>query len=88
MKLRGKPLPPLEADQIYQAPDLAAFDYLGSALTGSEALLGLRLANRAVIDLPISSDELKRLMRVLCDAFPQDALEHLHSRPWYRDKGS
>ena len=75
-------LPPLEVGQAYTATDFESFEYLGSALTGSKAILRLHLTNGTTIDLPTSDDELKRLLIFLCEAFGPDAIDHLKMRGW------
>ena len=77
-----KNLPPLEVGQAYRAQKFERFEYVGSALTGSKAILRLHLANRTTIDLPTTDEELKRLMVVLIEAFGSDAISHLKSRKW------
>ena len=47
-----KNLPPLEVGEAYRAQDFESFEYAGSGLTGSKAILRLHLANKTTIDLP------------------------------------
>ncbi len=75
-------LPPLEVGKAYEATDFARFEYFGAKLTGSEAILRLHLKNGTTIDLPTSDDELRRLMIVLCEAFPSAAAAHVKMRGW------
>ena len=72
-----KPLPPLEVGQAYVAADFETFEYVGSRLTGSTAILRLHLKNGTTIDLPATDAALKHLLVVLCDAFPPHAIEFL-----------
>jgi hypothetical protein len=75
-------LPPLEVGTAYAATDFERFEYFGSALTGSKAILRLHLKNATTIDLPTSDDELRHLLVMLCEAFGPDAIAHLRSRGW------
>ena len=77
-----KRLPPLEVEQAYEAADFESFEYSGSKLTGSKAILRLHLKNGTTIDLPATDDELRRLMYMLCDAFPPAAVELFRERGW------
>jgi hypothetical protein len=77
-----KALPPLEVGRAYVAADFERFEYCGSMLTGSKAILRLHLKNGTTIDLPASDDELKRLLIVLCEAFGPVVVEHLKKRGW------
>lgn len=77
-----KNLPPLEVGQAYVAADFERFEYWGSKLTGQEAILRLHLKNGTTIDLPASDDELRRLMEMLCDAFPPAAVALFRNRGW------
>ena len=77
-----KALPPLAVGTDYVAADFERFEYFGSMLTGSKAILRLHLKNGTTIDLPASDDELKRLLIVLCEAFGPVAIEHLKKRGW------
>jgi len=77
-----KPLPPLATNTNYQAADFERFEYFGGVLTGSKAILRLHLKNGTTIDLPSTDDELKRLLVMLCEAFPGAAVEHLKMRKW------
>jgi hypothetical protein len=78
--MKPKKLPPLEARTPYRATDFLEFDYFGSKLTGSEAILRLHLKNATTIDLPTSDAELRRLARTLTEAFPDDVIAHLKMR--------
>jgi hypothetical protein len=80
--MRPKNLPPLEVGKAYVAADFERFDYSGSKLTGSKAILRLHLKNGTTIDLPTSNAELKRMAIVLCDAFGPYVIKHLKSRGW------
>ena len=75
-------LPPLEVGQAYQATDFERFEYFGAKLTGSKAILPLHLSNGATVDLPAHDDELRRLMAMLCDSFPHDAIQLFRDRGW------
>ena len=77
-----KPLPPLAVETNYLASDFEHFEYYGSALTGSKAILRLHLSNKTTIDLPSSDDELRHLLVLLCEAFPRAAADHVKSRGW------
>jgi hypothetical protein len=77
-----KALPPLEVGRAYLATDFESFEYAGSMLTGSKAILRLHLKNGTTIDLPASDDELKRLLVLLCEAFGPHAIAHLKMRKW------
>jgi hypothetical protein len=76
-------LPPLEVGKAYVAADFERFDYCGSMLTGSKAILRLHLKNGTTIDLPSSDEELKRLLFLLCEAFGSSAVAHLKARGWF-----
>ena len=80
-----KNLPPLGVGTAYVAADFERFEYVGSKLTGSTAILRLHLKNGTTIDLPASDDALKTLLVNLCDAFgPTDHL--VDARGWARRK--
>jgi hypothetical protein len=68
----AKNLPPLGVGQAYRAADFAYFEYVGSKLTGSKAILRLHLKNGTTVDLPASDDEFRRLQIVLNAAFPDN----------------
>jgi hypothetical protein len=80
--MQWRNLPPLEARTPYRAMEFQNFEYFGSALTGSEAILRLHLKNATTIDLPTNDAELKRLAIALCEAFGPDVIEHLKMRNW------
>ena len=81
-------LPPLEVGQVYVAADFERFEYAGSALTGSTAILRLHLKNGTTIDLPATDAAVKHLLVMLCDAFGAAAIDHLVDvRDWARRKG-
>ena len=80
--MSAKNLPPLEVGQAYEATDFESFEYFGSKLTGSKAILRLHLSNGTTIDLPTTDDESRRLMYLLCDAFPPAAVELFRERGW------
>jgi len=80
--MKPKNLPPLEAGRPYVATDFERFEYFGSKLTGSKAILRLHLKNATTIDLPTSDDELKNLLAVLTQAFGSDVVAHLKSLGW------
>jgi hypothetical protein len=75
-------LPLLEVGKAYVAADFERFEYSGSVLTGSKAILRLHLKNGTTIDLPTSDEELKHLATTLCEAFGPHVIEHLKSRGW------
>ena len=77
-----KNLPLLEVGLAYVAADFERFEYFGSALTGSKAILRLHLKNGTTIDLPTSDDELKRLLAALIDAFGPEAIAQLKAHRW------
>ena len=79
-----KNLPPLGVGTPYVAADFERFEYAGSALTGSKAILRLHLKNATTIDLPATDEQLKRLLEMLCDAFGPTAIEHLRFRGWVK----
>jgi hypothetical protein len=81
-KSSKKILPPLLAGTAYEAADFERFDYCGSILTGSKAILRLHLKNGTIIDLPASDDELKRLAIMLSEAFGPHVIAHLKKRGW------
>ncbi len=56
-----KKLPPLEVGQASVAADFDYFEYSGAALTGSTAILRLRLKNGTTIDPPATEEALKHL---------------------------
>ncbi len=76
-------LPPLEVGTAYTAADFESFEYSGSALTGSKAILRLHLKNATTIDLPSTDEELQRLLGLLVEAFPSRAIEILKIRGWW-----
>jgi hypothetical protein len=80
--MKVKNLPPLEVGQPYAAADFDHFEYFGATLTGQKAILRLHLKNGATIDIPATDDELRRLMHMLCDAFPPAAVELFRQRGW------
>jgi hypothetical protein len=80
--MQAKNLPPLEVGQAYTAQDFESFEYSGTVLTGGKAILRLHLANRTTIDIPATNDELRRLMYLLCDAFPGEAVKLFRQRNW------
>lgn len=73
-------LPPLEVGTAYLATDFERFEYCGSRLTGSKAILRLHLKNATTIDLPSSDEELTALLNMLCEAFPAVAARRLVER--------
>ena len=77
-----KPLPPLEVGSKYLAADFERYEYFGSMLTGSKAIIRLHLKNGTTIDLPSTDNEFKHLLVMLCEAFPQHAIEHAQLRKW------
>ena len=77
-----KNLPPLEVGTAYQATDFESFEYFGAGLCGPTAILRLHLTNATTIDLPVTDDQTKELLRVLCEAFGAHAIEHLKARKW------
>jgi len=77
-----KNLPLLDTGTAYLAADFERFEYSGSALTGSKAILRLHLKNGTTIDLPSSDEELQHLLMMLCDAFGPKAIAFLKSRNW------
>jgi hypothetical protein len=81
-KPADKPLPPLEVGKAYAATDFEHFEYVGSQLTGSAAILRLHLKNGTSIDVPTPDQELEVLLATLCDAFGPKAIAHLKSRKW------
>lgn len=80
--MRPRNLPPLEVGRAYVAADFQSFEYLSAKLTGSTAILRLHLSNGTTVDLPASDDELRRLMAMLCDAFPREAADLFRQRGW------
>ena len=78
--MQSKNLPPLEAHTPYKATEFRSFEYFGSKLTGSEAILRLHLKNATTIDLPTTDGELQRLAIVLTEAFAPFVIGHLKSR--------
>ena len=82
--MSAKNLPPLEVGAAYQAVEFDHFEYVGSALTGSKAILRLHLKNKTTIDLPTNDNELHRLLRVMIDAFGPIAIAHLEERNWIK----
>jgi hypothetical protein len=83
--LSRKNLPLLEVGQTYLAADFEEFEYVGSVLTGSIAILRLHLKNGTTIDLPATNDALRRLLLMLCDAFGPTAIDFLVDvRGWAR----
>lgn len=77
-----KNLPPLEVQTSYRAQDFESFEYFGSKLTGSTAILRLHLANETTIDLPANDDELRRLALVLTGDFGPHVIDYLKSNGW------
>jgi hypothetical protein len=78
-----KPLPPLSVGTPYLAAEFERFELVRHVLEpGQEATLRLHLTNATTIDLPTNEAELKRLLVVLCDAFPATARDHVKLRGW------
>lgn len=77
-----KTLPPLEVGTAYEAATFESFEYFGSKLTGSSAILRLHLTNATTIDLPASDDELRRLAVSLTAAFGLDVISFLRESGW------
>jgi hypothetical protein len=80
-------LPPLEVDTTYRARDFEGFEFsariLHKAVTGEDtAILRLLLANRTILEIPTSEDDLHRLLRNLMEAYPSVAKEHAKVRGW------
>ena len=82
--MTGKNLPPLEVGTAYVAADFEEFEYCGSILTGSKAILRLHLKNGTTIDLPASDDELRRLAVILCAALGPYVIDHLKKQGWVK----
>ena len=78
--MRTKKFLTLEVGRIHELSEFESFEYSGSALTGSKAILRLHLKNKTIVDLPASDDELRRLMFLLMEAFPKDAAKHVKER--------
>lgn len=72
----------LEVGSVYEAADFDFFEYAGTALTGSKAILRLHMKNGTILDLPTTNDDLSHLLVVLCDAFGAVAIDHLKNRGW------
>jgi hypothetical protein len=73
-------LPPLTVGTVYEAADFERFEYSSGLLTGSKPILRLHLKNGTIIDLPTTDDELRHLLVILCEAFPDTAVAHLKTR--------
>lgn len=78
-------LPPLQVDTTYRAQDFEGFDFsarvLNEMVTGEDtAILRVRLSNATIIEIPASDEDLLYLMRVLMEAHPDAAKEHLKTR--------
>ncbi len=80
-------LPPLEVGTTYRAQD---FEYLEFAsqkfhreVTGEDtAILRLLLANATILEIPVSDSDLEHHMRLLMEAYPEKAIEHVKTRGW------
>ena len=80
-------LPPLEVGTTYRARDFESFEFsrqsLHQTLTGEDiAILRLLLANETKLEIPVSDEDLKLLMRNLMESFPADAVEYAKERGW------
>lgn len=74
-----KPLPPLQVGQTYQVQDFEYFEFARGDLVGGKPILRLHLANKTILELPTSDGRLRDLLKVLCAAFPDDALKTLRA---------
>lgn len=79
--MNKKNLPPLQVDTDYEVVDFERFEYSSGWPAGNKPRLRLHLKNRCILNLPVQSQDLVHLMRVLIDAFPQDAAAHFGKRP-------
>lgn len=64
------------------------FEYTGrslrKAVTGEDiGILHAHLENGTILDLPSTDENLLFLLRNLIDAFPQEAFDHIKTRPWF-----
>lgn len=80
-------LPPLQADTSYRVADFEYFEYghasfRRAALGEDTSILHLHLKNRTTLDLPVTDEALKHLMRNLMHAFPTAAIDELKQVPW------
>jgi hypothetical protein len=77
-----KPLPLLAIGTAYEAADFERFEYSRVGKSDTEAILRLHLKNGTTIDLPTTHDELKHLLVILCESFPDVAVAHVKMRRW------
>jgi len=76
-----RPLPPLLAETPYVAADFQGFEFARPVLLGgSEAILRVHLKNGTTLDLPATDAQLQQLLVILCEAYPQKAVEHVRTR--------
>lgn len=80
--MSGKKPLMLEVGSTYEAADFDYFEYAGSKLTGSKAILRLHMKNGTIIDLPTSDDNLKHLLATLVAAFGDHAIKVLKGHNW------
>lgn len=80
-----KNLPPLQVNTEYRLQD---FEYLEFATqeawrrhTGEDtAILRLHLSNATRLEIPLLDEALKHHMRLLMEAYPTDAIDHICER--------
>ena len=80
-------LPPLEVGTTYRAQDFQSLGFsaqrLHQQVTGEDtAILRLHLANATILEIPVSDEALQHHLRLLMEAFPQEAVAHAKSRGW------
>lgn len=82
---RRKTLPPLEAGKVYRVADFEYLSFAARSLwrqeTGEDAaILRLLLKNSTTLEIPLSDEALKDHLRLLCEAFPSEAIAYVRER--------
>jgi hypothetical protein len=80
-------LPPLEVNTVYRAQDFQEFDFsarvLHQQVTGEDtAILRVHLANKTMLEIPAKEEDLHHLLRVLMEAYPSVAKQHVQASGW------
>lgn len=83
--LSRKNLPPLATGTTYRSQDFEYLEFVAQRLyfqvSGEDtAILRLHLSNATILEIPISDGDLQNHMRLLMDAFPTHAIDHLVQR--------
>lgn len=83
--MKHRTLPPLLADTTYRTQGFERLEFstrkLYQDMKGEDtAILRLHLSNATILEIPIADEDLRHHMRLLMEAFPNDALDHLVER--------